>query len=186
LILTDRKIRNALKRGIIAITPQPAADAYSSTTVDLTLAAVLRVFRNDQPKGLKQTIDPSDPGFKAIDLINAITDRVDIDPREGYPLLRNVLILGWSAETIHLKDDSQIAARVEGKSSLARVGLAIHVTAPIIHTGFKAPIQLEMINHGPMPICLRAGMRICQLIFEETLGKPDRAYKGQFTGQTAS
>ncbi len=186
MILTDRKIRSALKRGVIDITPRPAADAYSSTTVDLTLAPVLRVFREDQPKGLKQTIDPSDPGFKAIDLINGITDRIDIHPKDGFPLPRNILILGWSAETIHLKDDSQIAARVEGKSSLARVGLAIHVTAPIIHTGFKAPIQLEMINHGPLPICLRTGMRICQLIFEQTLGKPDRAYKGQFSGQTAS
>lgn len=186
MILTDRKIRGALKAGLIDITPQPAADAYSSTTVDLTLAAVLRVFKDDQPKGLKQVIDPSEPGFKAIDLIHGITDRADIDPKDGFLLPRNTLILGWTAETIHLKDNSQIAARVEGKSSLARVGLAIHVTAPIIHTGFKAPIQLEMINHGPLPICLRTGMRICQLVFEQTLGKPDRAYKGQFTGQTAS
>jgi dCTP deaminase len=131
-------------------------------------------------------IDPSDPGFKAIELINGITDRIDIHPKDGFPLPRNTLILGWTAETIHLKDDSEIAARVEGKSSLARVGLAIHVTASIIHTGFKAPIQLEMINHGPLPICLRTGMRICQLIFEETLGKADRAYKGQFMGQKAS
>lgn len=186
MILTDRKIRSALKRGIIDIAPPPAADAYSSTTVDLTLAPILRVFKEDELPGLKHTIDPSDPGFKAIDLINRITDRVDIHPKNGYLLPRNTLVLGWSTETIHLKDDSQMAARVEGKSSLARVGLAIHVTAPIIHTGFKAPIQLEMINHGPMPICLRSGMRICQLIFEETAGKPDRAYKGQFSGQKAS
>lgn len=135
---------------------------------------------------MKQAVDPGRPDFNATNLINSLTDRIDIDPADGYDLPRGVLILGWTTETVDLKDYCRVAARVEGKSSLARVGLGIHVTAPIIHTGFKAPIQLEMINHGPLPICLRRGMRICQLVFEQTLGTPDRAYKGQFLGQTAS
>jgi dCTP deaminase len=186
LILTDREIRHSIESGQFDIIPRPALESYSSTTVDLTLGSVLRVFSNDHPKGLKQTIDPSEPGFNAIELINKLTDRIDIDPEKGYDLPRGILILGWTTETIDLKEHCRVAARVEGKSSLARVGLGIHVTAPIIHTGFRAPIQLEMINHGPLPICLRIGMRICQIVFEQTLGTPDRSYKGQFLGQTAT
>ena len=185
MILTDREIRNSLEANLFDIVPRPSLEAYSSTTVDLTLSPVLRVYKS-QPTGLKTAIDPSQPGFNAINLINQLTDVANIDHKNGYDLIPGVLILGWTLETIDLKDHCRLAARVEGKSSLARVGLGIHVTAPIIHTGFKAPIQLEMINHGPLPICLRKGMRICQIVFEQTLGMPDRSYKGQFLGQTAT
>ena len=81
---------------------------------------------------------------------------------------------------------ARVAARVEGKSSLARLGLAVHVTAPTIHAGFEGQSQLEVINHGRLPIRLRAGMAICQLIFEQTLGFPEIGYGGQFSGQLNS
>jgi len=81
LILTDREIRNSIESGLFDITPRPALDVYSSTTVDLTLSPILRVFQQDI-KGLRQTIDPSEPGFDATELIKKLTDRVDIDPKE--------------------------------------------------------------------------------------------------------
>jgi dCTP deaminase len=87
---------------------------------------------------------------------------------------------------VDLNANARLAARIEGKSSLARLGLAVHVTAPTIHAGSKGQIQLEIINHGPLPIRLRPGMPVCQLIFEQTLGVPDRAYGGQFIRQAAS
>ena len=90
-----------------------------------------------------------------------------------------------AAKTTNRPVDNRLAARVEGKSSLARLGLGVHVTAPTIHAGFVGTIQLEIINHGPMHIKLRAGMPICQLIFETTKGMPETAYKGQFSGQRA-
>jgi hypothetical protein len=71
---------------------------------------------------------------------------------------------------------SRLAARVEGKSSLARLGLGIHVTAPTIHSGFAYPIRLEILNHGHAPIRLRSGMKICQLIFEATLGTAQKGF----------
>ena len=114
-----------------------------------------------------------------------LTDRHDIDEKTGYVLEGKSLVLGWTREGVELHQHGRVAARVEGKSSLARLGLAIHVTAPTIHSGFKASsIQLEIINHGPLPIKLRTGMPICQLIFELTLGMPDKAYAGQFLGQS--
>jgi dCTP deaminase len=136
--------------------------------------------------GATTVIDPSAPNFSAKILIESLTDQHEISAEDGWNLPVNKFVLAWTREKINLKEHSRIAARVEGKSSLARLGLAIHVTAPTIHAGFRGPIQLEIKNHGSLPICLRRGMKICQLIFETTLGMPDRAYKGQFLGQAAT
>ena len=85
-----------------------------------------------------------------------------------------------------MKPHARLAGRVEGKSGLARLGIAVHVTAPTIHAGFEGQVRLEMFNHGAIPVRLRAGMRICQLILEQTLGTPVKSYKGRFAGQTAA
>ena len=100
---------------------------------------------------------------------------------------------GWTHEKIKLPNDSRIGARVEGKSSLARIGLGIHVTAPTIHPGFgekpddpeflRSEIRLEIWNIGPLKIRLKKGMPICQIIFEEVHGIPEGPYAGQFTVQ---
>jgi dCTP deaminase len=127
-------------------------------------------------------VDPAHPDFKADAAIRALTKNEDIDPAKGYPLDPGILILGWTREFLDLKQ-SRLAARVEGKSSLARLGLSIHLTAPTIHAGFQGRIRLEIVNHGHHPIILRPDMRICQLIFEQTFGTPDKDYEGQFVGQ---
>lgn len=75
---------------------------------------------------------------------------------------------------------------MEGKSGLARLGIAVHLTAPTIHAGFKGQIQLEMYNFGPNEIILDVGMPICQLIFEVTFGTPAKGYAGMFSDQVAS
>jgi len=102
---------------------------------------------------------------------------------DGHILEPGGFTLGWTEENIELPVDSRLAARVEGKSSLARLGIGIHITAPTIHAGFKGPIQLEMCNHGFLRVRLMPGMPICQLIFEQTLGTPEKGYKGQFFDQ---
>lgn len=93
-------------------------------------------------------------------------------------------VLGWTAEEVVLPEFSRIAARVEGKSSLARLGVGVHVTAPTIHCGFTGSIQLEIFNFGPHSVVLSSGMRVCQLIFEQTYGTPMKGYSGLFSGQT--
>jgi dCTP deaminase len=183
LILTDREIKNSLGNGLIEITPAPPADAYSSTSVDLTLDSAIRIFKDGQ-HGAAIVFDPGMPGYQITKLLNEWTEPYDIGDG-GYDLQPNKLLLGWTRERVALKAHGRVAARVEGKSSLARVGLAVHVTAPVIHAGFEGTIQLEFINHGPFPIRLHAGKSVCQLVFEQTLGMPESAYKGQFFGQTA-
>jgi dCTP deaminase len=181
MILPDREIKKLLAKKLIVIDPAPTADAYASTSVDLTLDRLLRVFRAVGPGVI---IDPTMPGYKVRTFLDGITDRVTI-PAHGWDFACGMLILGWTKERIELNLKARVAARVEGKSGLARLGLAIHVTAPTIHAGFAGTIQLEMINHGPMHIKLRPGMAICQLIVESTKGMPEKAYKGQFSGQRA-
>lgn len=183
MILTDREIKHSLDSGLISITPLPDKEAYASTSVDLTLAPKIRVY-NQQAIGVDAAIDPAVSGFDVMQVIKSLSEERDIDPSDGYVLKGRHLILAWTRERVQLHEHGRVSARVEGKSSLARLGLAIHVTAPTIHCGFKAPsIQLEVINHGPLPIRLRIGMPICQLIFEQTLGMPENAYKGRFAEQ---
>lgn len=184
MILTDREIKLALEKRQIIIDPLPDAKAFSSTAVDLTLDPNLTEFKQETG-GIEVIVDPSHREFKSEIVLGQISDKRTIDPKDGYLLKPNRLVLAWTKEYVNLVSYNRIAARVEGKSSLARLGLGVHVTAPTIHAGFDGHIRLEMINHGSLPIRLRAGMRICQLIFEQTLGTPDKGYQGQFSGQGA-
>jgi dCTP deaminase len=114
-------------------------------------------------------------------------------PPEGYVFKPQTFLLGWTQEKIQLPHRSRLAARVEGKSSLARLGIGVHVTAPTIHAGFGykkndadypgSPLQLEMWNVGPLDVKLVEGMPICQLIFEAVDGTPEKGYEGKFSVQ---
>jgi dCTP deaminase len=115
------------------------------------------------------------------------------DCSNGFEIMPGMFLLGWTIEKIQLPHTSRIAARVEGKSSLARIGIGVHVTAPTIHAGFGYrpgdpsfpgnPIQLEIWNAGPLAVRLVKGLRICQLIFEEVHGTPSKGYDGRFALQ---
>jgi dCTP deaminase len=182
MILSDRDILSALIGGAIVISPEPAFSAFSSTSLDLTLSSELLVFRAVSDLA-GEVVDPGAKGFCFRKAMARFTSPRRIGAG-GFDLEPQVMVLGWTTETIDLKLAAQVAARVEGKSSLARFGLAIHVTAPTIHAGFAGRIQLEIVNHGPASVRLRGGMRICQLILEQTSSIAERGYAGQFQGQS--
>ncbi|MBM3488119.1 MAG: dCTP deaminase [Alphaproteobacteria bacterium] len=167
---------------MITVDPAPPPDAYSSTSIDLTLDPLLSIFKDNAP-GIEQIVDPASATSGADSIVQQLTEKHEIG-EAGRASTPRRLVLAWTREYVNLKFDARLAARVEGKSSLSRLGLAVHVTAPTIHSGFDGRIRLEIINHGPLPIRLRSGMRICQLIFEQTLGTPERGYRGQFSGQS--
>jgi len=181
LILTDREIQISLERKLIFIEPLPSEEAFSSTSVDLTLDAEITRF-NANPQFMRQAIDVTHQDYDYEVALAQLSTKSQITAT-GFELPRNELILGWTAEYINIPTDARLAARVEGKSSLARLGIAVHLTAPTIHAGFKGRVRLEIVNHGPLPIVLKSGMRICQFIFEMTHGTPEAGYKGQFLGQ---
>jgi dCTP deaminase len=134
---------------------------------------------------------PRESSVNYTDVANNHTRAIKI-PEGGYDLAPASFILCWTEQRIQLPHESRIAARVEGKSSLARLGIGVHVTAPTIHAGFGynpenrdigQPIQLELWNVGPLTVQLLPGLPICQLIFEEVHGTPEKGYSGMFAKQ---
>jgi len=169
MILSDREIIAALKRGFVKIVPQPLpsdSDIWSSTALDLRLDAKLQVWKRLGGAGAQTTIDPDDAEFDATTL--AAMHANGEDCTNGFIIEPNGFVLGWTVEKIQLPHTSRIAARVEGKSSLARLGIGVHVTAPTIHAGFGYraddpnfegnPIQLEIWNAGPLKVRLVKGL----------------------------
>lgn len=195
MILSDREVRAAIARKVIWVTPCPPAGdkRWSSTTLDLTLDSELRPWKEQGGSGVDVTIDPSSPAFNSNDLVRRLTQPESCE--NGYVVEPKSLVLGWTLERIKLPNTSRIGARVEGKSSLARIGLGVHVTAPTIHPGFGenasdpnfagGQIRLEIWNISPLKIRLKKGMPICQIVFEEVHGIPEGPYAGQFVTQEA-
>lgn len=192
MILSDREIRAALVRDSMRITPDPRqdSDVWSSTALDLRLHEKLArwVF----PPGADPTFRPAEPDYSFQAMFQNFGQTIVI-PVAGYLVRPGEFYLGWTLERLQLPHRSRIAARVEGKSSLARLGLGVHVTAPTIHAGFGydqdrpeypgSSIQLEIWNFGPVAIVLKAGMKICQLVFEMVDATPDMGYTGKFSVQ---
>jgi dCTP deaminase len=119
MILTDREIKLSIAAGQIEIEPSPAVDNYASTSVDLTLDSLLRIYRAPVP-GAITVIDPSSADFNAKILIEGLTDATQIDSVNGFDLKKEQFVLAWTREKVNLKEHARIAARVERKSSLAR------------------------------------------------------------------
>jgi dCTP deaminase len=171
MVLTDREIQAAIHSGSIKIEPSPSELAYSSTSLDLSLSKFIRVWKKASAKGVEQIVCPSTEGYVYNEFAKEFSELKEIGS-DGFVLEPDMFMLGWTSENVDLPSHAKLAARVEGKSSLARLGIGIHITAPTIHAGFKGPIQLEICNHGPLRVKLMAGMPVCQLIFEQTLGTP--------------
>jgi dCTP deaminase len=193
VILSDREIRAALERGAMRMTPDPRTDPtlWSSTAVDLRLGEPLSTWvfpAGEAPRRFA----PGNPDHH-LQALSTQFLRPVARTDDGYLIEPGHFYLGWTEERIQLPHRSRLAARVEGKSSLARLGLGAHVTAPTIHAGFGAtewdltfvgnPIQLEIWNTGPLPVVLRPGLSICQLIFEWVDGTPEKGYTGRFSVQ---
>jgi dCTP deaminase len=187
----------ALASGAIYIYEQPPLEMYDSTSVDLTLGRNILVWDSKPPAtGDRPRICPHKEGF---DIKKLMQDprwaRREVIGPDGFEFgTRGQFILVYTRERVALPHTSRIAARVEGKSSLARLGIGVHVTAPTIHAGFgynaeqdpkksAQPLQLEMFNLSGLPVLLEEGMRICQLVFEEVREVPSKGYRGATFGE---
>ena len=194
MILSSTSIQQAIDDGRVVIDPEPGPriatrgqpTPYGSSAVDLHLSDRLRV----PIQGLSVEVNP---GIGSVQDTLATLYRQENIPTTGFNLHPWQLVLSLTAERVKLslpneidedvRDRGWLAARVEGKSSLARYGLLVHFTAPTIHAGFEGRIALEMMNLGPSPIILTQGMAICQLILEQVHGVP-AAPASRFAGQT--
>src|SRR5437763_12097159 len=134
MILSDNEIRIALRHGDIVIDPEPPDSHITTSSVDLTLGEEIKRWKRLEGSGWQGHVDPLLPEFSFEELALAHTEDV---PREadGSVILRHgEFVLGITREHVELPVRSRLAARVEGRSTLARLGIGVHVTAPTIHS----------------------------------------------------
>ena len=176
MILSDTGIEAELNAQRLTIDPYPQG-RIGPSSVDLLLHPTLRILPSpDQMRGV--SLDPPLVDVTAL-LSQQPEHRLDRDG--SYKMRHGQVIIGRTLETVELPID--LAGRIEGKSSLARLGLAVHISAPTIQAGFRGSLTLEMYNAGPWTLELTEGMQIAQVIFERLEQTPSHGYQGQFQGQ---
>lgn len=161
------------------ISTEDSENRIGSSSVDLLLHEELLVLPSGSVAGV--TIDPSAENIDVMSILEHHAESVTLTDAPPYPMPRNRLVIGKTLEYVKLP--SHISARIEGKSSLARLGLSVHVTAPTVIAGFEGRLYLEMNNIGPFSLALRKGMEIAQLILEHTGLPPSISYEGQYRSQ---
>ena len=180
MVLSDRDIRAAIAAGRIGLDPFDPA-CVQPASVDIRLDRFFRVFRSTK----HPFIDLAKP-------LDDITELVEVAENDRFILHPGEFVLGSTRERVRLADD--LVSRVEGKSSLGRLGLLIHSTAGFVDPAWDGHITLELSNVNTIPITLYPGMRVGQLSFfpltsraERPYGSPElgSSYQGQ-TGPTPS
>jgi dCTP deaminase len=178
MILSDRTIREAIDDGRIVIDPFDER-CIQPSSIDLHVDSQFRVFANSR----YAYIDVKDE-------MPDLTELVEVKPDEAFILHPGEFVLGSTLERVSLPDD--LVARLEGKSSLGRLGLLIHSTAGYVDPGWDGYLTLELSNVANLPITLYPGMKIGQISFfqlttpaETPYGSAGNKYQGQ-RGPTAS
>ena len=162
MILSDRSIRDALDAGRVVVDPLGPL-AVQPSSVDLRIDKYFRVFRNDTTP----YIDPKEPQ-------EDLTEIVEVGEGGAFILHPGEFVLGSTLEQVGLPDD--LVGRLEGKSSLGRLGLLIHSTAGFIDCGFSGHLTLELSNVANLPIALYPGMKIGQISFFEMTTAAEHPY----------
>jgi dCTP deaminase len=183
MILSDRDIKKALISGHIKINPKPnPAVQLGSCNLDLQLGNIYRVFNHSRTP----YIDPQNPKSLA-----EITTEIVVKDGESFTLHSGEFILAMTKEFVQMPDD--LMGRLEGRSSIGRLGVVVHSTAATVDPGFRGNITLELANMGRIPVLLYPGMRICSLSFEQLSSpaeipyykKKSAKYAGQKSPETS-
>ncbi len=162
MIFSDRSIKKAITDGRIVIDPYEER-AVQPSSIDLRVDRLFRVFQNHR----YPFIDPNVHQEDLTHLVEASTDH-------PFMLHPGEFVLGSTLERVALGDD--IVARLEGKSSLGRLGLLIHSTAGFVDPGFEGHLTLELSNVATLPIAIYPGMKIGQISFYQLSTPADHPY----------
>ena len=172
MILSDRDIRAEIEAGRIVIDPFDP-ECVQPSSVDLHVDSQFRVFANSRYPYIDVAKEMPD-----------LTELVEVKGEEPFILHPGEFVLGSTAERVAIPND--LVARLEGKSSLGRLGLLIHSTAGYVDPGWDGYLTLELSNVANLPITLYAGMRIGQISFfkltspaEVPYGAAGNKYQGQ-------
>ena len=162
MILSDRSIKEAIAAGRIVI--EPLGDGcIQPSSVDLHIDRLFRVFRNHTLGHIDVKSD-----------LEELTELVEVGADDVFILHPGEFVLGSTAERVGVPDD--LVGRLEGKSSLGRLGLLIHSTAGFIDAGWDGHITLELSNVANLPITLYPGMKIGQISFLQMTTPADQPY----------
>jgi dCTP deaminase len=183
MILSDRDIKAQIKDGRIAVT-SPLDDHEKNihaSSMDFRLGKFFKLYEHSKVP----VLDPV-----KMNSFEGLTKMIEItEPETPFIVHPGEFVLGVTLEKVKLPDD--IVARVEGRSSLGRLGIIVHSTAGFIDAGFEGTITLEITNINRMPVALYPGMRVCQLAFETMTSpaevpynmKKSSKYQGQILPQ---
>ena len=174
-VLSDRTIKEELAAGRLVIEPLDEANIQPAS-IDLQLDRVFRIFRVTR----RPFVDVRQP-------MDDLTELVTIEDDEPFIIQPGTFVLGSTLEYVTLPDD--IVARVDGRSSLGRLGLLVHATAGYVDPGWTGKLTLELSNQSQMPIALYYGMKISQISFLRMSTPVDRPYgsdslASKYQGQT--
>jgi dCTP deaminase len=168
VVLSDRSIREELASGGIVIDPLDE-NAIQPSSVDVHVDRYFRVFRND-------TTPYIDPKRAQEDL----TELVEVEDDKAFILHPGEFVLGSTRERVALGTD--LVARLEGKSSLGRLGLLIHSTAGFVDAGWDGHLTLELSNVANLPIAIYPGMKIGQVSFLRMTSEAETPYGSETAG----
>jgi dCTP deaminase len=163
MVLSDRVIRRLIESGRIGIDPYEP-DLMQPSSLDVRVDTLFRVFRNSRYPYIDVKTEQEE-----------LTELVEVTGDEPFILHPGEFVLGSTLERVTLPDD--LVARLEGKSSLGRLGLLIHSTAGFIDPGFDGHVTLELSNVANLPITIYPGMKIGQLSFVQ-MSEPAEAPYG--------
>ncbi|MBO1754770.1 dCTP deaminase [Allobranchiibius sp. CTAmp26] len=162
MLLSDRDIRAQIDAGRVQLDPYDAAMIQPSS-IDIRMDRFFRLFDNHKYPFIDPAADQED-----------LTRLVEVEAGEPFVLHPGEFVLGSTYERVTLPDD--VAARVEGKSSLGRLGLLTHATAGFVDPGFNGHVTLELSNVATLPIKLWPGMKIGQLCFFQLSSPAENPY----------
>ena len=176
MVLSDRDLKKAFKSGRIKITPAPDLQTQlGSCSIDLQLGNTFLIFEHSK----YPFIDPMRPEKEGS------TRTITVKNGEAFIVQPGDFVLASTYEHIEIPDD--LVGRLEGRSSIGRLGIVIHSTAALFNPGFRGKGVLELGNMGRMPVALYPGMRICSMTFEELSSPAESPYhqkKGaKYSGQ---
>ncbi len=166
MVLSDKDIKKALKEERIKITPLPdLKEQLGSCSIDLRLGNKFRVFDHSK----HGFIDPSKKDYS-----NEITREIKVKKGGQFIMQPGDFVLAMTLEKVRIAPD--LMGRLEGRSSLGRLGIVVHSTASIFDPGWDGNPVLELGNLGKMAVVLTVGMRICAMTFEELSSKAETPY----------
>ena len=168
MILSDRDIVSAIEAGRIGVDPFDSGDVQPSS-IDLHVDRYFRTFHNAR----YPYIDVKRP-------MDGLTELVDVKEEDPFILHPGEFVLGSTLEYVRLPHD--LVARLEGKSSLGRLGLLIHSTAGYVDPGFEGHLTLELSNVANLPITIYPGMKIGQISFFQLTSPAEHPYGSKKVG----